>query len=98
MTRNLSQFIAAGLGALALASGAAVYADDAPLSANESGAISAQHSLAAPTAASGEVGRSPSAAYGEVRGSQRSDASGSGIFEVQTPSSVSESAPWLTDR
>ena len=68
--------------------GAAVYADDAPLSVNESGPVSANHEVA-PTNAQPAVGRSRQLEKPrEIRGS--------GSYEVQTPSSVDESAPWLT--
>lgn len=68
--------------------GAAVYAHDAPLSVNDAGPTLPNHEVA-PSNAQPAVGRSRQAAQSrEVRGSSS--------FEVQTPSSVDESAPWLT--
>lgn len=88
MTRKHSRLIAAGFGALTMLAGAAVYAHDVPLSVNEAGAVAANHETA-PSNAAPAVGRSGQRAQpGEVRGSS--------TFEVQTPSSVNESAPWLT--
>ena len=96
MTRKLSKLIAAGAGALSLLAGAAVYADDAPLSVNESGPMSANHERA-PTESSPAVGRSDRQLQTrEIRGSIYSNVNDARSFEVQTPSSLNESAPWLT--
>ena len=85
--RKLSTFITAGFGALSLLAGAAVYAHDAPLSVNDSGPVSGNHEVA-PTNKSPATGRSGVAAITrELRGPN--------TYEVQTPSSVNESAPWL---
>ena len=87
MARKLSTFITAGFGALSLLAGAAVYAHDVPLSVNEAGPVSGNHE-AAPTNKSPATGRSGVATGArEVRGPS--------TYEVQTPSSVDESAPWL---
>ena len=96
MTRKLSRIISAGTAALSLSIAAAVYAHDAPTSVNESGPVSANHEIA-PSSASPAVGRSNHTTQArELRGPQPFDAPGAGTFEVQTPSSVNESAPWLT--
>ena len=87
MVRKLSKVVAAGFGALTLLAGAAVYAHDAPLSVNE-GPVSPNHEVA-PSNAQPAVGRSRQVTQPrEVRGPTS--------YEVQTPSSVDESAPWLT--
>lgn len=97
MARKISHVIAAGLGALAFGAAAAVYADGAPSSVNESAPVSARHGVPAPTASGSAVGRSGhSSGMRDVRGPSAYAASSSGTFEVQTPSSVNESAPWLT--
>lgn len=92
MVPRISKLIAAGVGALSLAAGAAVYADDAPLSVNESGAVSANHATAPTNSAPATERTGSTRQTREVRSGSYS----SGTFEVQTPSSVSESAPWLT--
>ena len=87
MTRKFSRFITAGFGALSLLAGAAVYAHDVPLSVNDAGPVAANHE-AAPTNKSPASGRSGAASVTrEVRGPN--------TYEIQTPSSVNESAPWL---
>jgi hypothetical protein len=88
MAPKLSRFIAAGFGALSLLAGAAVYAQDVPLSVNESGPVPGNHEVA-PSNQSPATGRSGTAAVTR-------DVRGPYTYEVQTPSSVSESAPWLT--
>lgn len=88
MTQKVSILFAAGAGALSLLAGAAVYAHDAPMSVNESGPVSANHQIA-PTNSEPATGRSQRAT--EVR-----EVRGPSPVEVQTPSSVDESAPWLT--
>ena len=88
MTRKHSRLIAAGFGALTMLAGAAVYAHDVPLSVNDAGPVAANHETA-PTNAAPAVGRSG-------QRSQAREMRGSDTFEVQTPSSVNESAPWLT--
>lgn len=92
MVPRISKLIAAGFGALSLAAGAAVYADDAPLSVNETGPVSANHQMA-PTESASATGRS---GYDRQAREVRGGSSESGTYEVQTPSSVNESAPWLT--
>ena len=88
MTRKVSHLIAAGFGALSMVAGAAVYAHDAPLSVNEAGPVAANHEVAPSNAAPAAVGRTSTPTQSrEVRGSY--------TFEVHTPSSVNESAPWL---
>lgn len=90
MVRKLSRVVAAGFGALTLLAGAAVYAHDAPLSVNE-GPVSPNHEVA-PSNSQPALGRSRQVTPPrEIRGS-----GDSGSYEVQTPSSVDESAPWLT--
>ena len=87
MARKLSRFIIASCGAVSLLAGAAVYAHDVPLSVNEAGPVPGNHEVA-PTNKSPATGRTSDATTtGEVRGPN--------TYEVQTPSSVSESAPWL---
>ena len=88
MTRKVSHLVAAGFAGLSLIAGAAVYAHDAPLSVNEAGAVSANHEIA-PSNAAPAVGRSD-------LGARTRDLRGANTYEVQTPSSVSESAPSLT--
>lgn len=94
MNVRISKLIAAGIGALSLATGAAVYADDAPASSNESGPVSANHQIV-PTQSAPATGRS---GYDRQAREVRGGSYGSGTFEVQTPSSVNESAPWLTEQ
>ena len=94
MTRKFSAMFAAGFGALALIVGAAVQADDRPSSPNESGTVPPTHHEVAPTNSAPATGRSAQAtAQRDVRGY----GSAAGTYEVQTPSSVSESAPWLAN-
>lgn len=88
MTHKFSRVIAAGYGALTMLAGAAVYAHDVPLSVNESGPAAANHETA-PSNAAPALGRSG-------QRSQAREIRGSDTVEVQTPSSVNESAPWLT--
>lgn len=94
MISRIPKLIAAGLGALTLSVGAAAYADDAPLSVSESGAVSADHQIA-PTESAPATGRS---GYDSQQREVRGGSYDSRTFEVQTPSSVNESAPWLTER
>ena len=82
MTRTLSHTICAALAALALSAGAFAK-DTPPLSVNESGPVNPQRATVHEAPVGATQGRAP------VR------AVGSGHYEVQTPSSVSESAPWL---
>ena len=89
MTQIFSRVFGTGVGALAIMIGAAVYANDGPLSVNESGPVSVDHAPA-PSNAAPAIGRSASAPEPrELRGMGTT-------YEVQTPSSVNESAPWLT--
>ena len=89
MSRKLSHAIAAGLAALSLSTGA--LADDTfPLSVNESGPVYPQHATAP---AQGAIA---AAAVGATKGTAAGGGFGSGNYEVRTPASVNESAPWLT--
>ena len=93
MTSKFSAMFAAGFGALALIGGAVVQAHDRPSSPNESGAVPPTHHEVAPANSSPAIGSSAqAAAQGDLRGFK-----GSNSYEVQTPSSVSESAPWLAN-
>lgn len=93
MTRKFSAMFAAGFGALALIAGAAAQAHDRPSSPNESGAVPPTHHEVAPANSRPAIGSSTqAAARGDV-----GPFKGSNSYEVQTPSSVSESAPWLAN-
>ena len=94
MTRKFSALFAAGFGALALATAVASHAHDRPSSVNESGAVPPTHHQVAPSNSAPATGRSAqAAAQRDVRGY----GSAAGTYEVQTPSSVNESAPWLAN-
>ncbi len=82
MARKLSLAIATAM----LLSAAAVNAKDVPSSANETGPVTADH-------ARGAADTRGASAAGSYRNMETQDARS---YEVQTPSSVSESAPWLT--
>ena len=87
MKRTISYMLAAGFTALAL-SGPTLADDTYPLSVNESGPVYPQHAAVPAVPRGATSSNSPAREIGSVR------------TEVQTPTSVSESAPWLagTDR
>lgn len=94
MSRKFTAVIASASMALAFLAAGGANADDKPVSVNESAPARAGHQTV-PTA-----GQRASEARGGLResapvrelGFQSSD---SRAYEVQTPSSVNESAPWL---
>ena len=91
MSRNFSSVVAAGAAALAIFTTYPAAADDRPSSVSESGPSRASHHDASPTQraadARGRSSASPRAGSGSYEYGSRS-------YEVQTPSSVNESAPY----
>jgi hypothetical protein len=95
MARTISHMIAAGVAALSLSAGA--FANDTyPLSANESGPVYPQYSTAPAQREGATRGDAPARDVGATQSNAPAREIGSRSYEVQTPSSVSESAPWLT--
>ena len=91
MLRNFSAVIAASATALSMLTAYPAAADDRPSSVSESGPNRASHHDASPTQRRANAqGRSSSSA------GAGSYTYGSSSYEVQTPSSVNESAPFLT--
>ena len=83
MKRTIGYTITAALAAVSFS--APLFADDTfPLSVNESGPVYPQHA------------RVPTGAIGATQSNAPARQVGSATFEVQTPSSVNESAPWLS--
>ena len=87
MTRKLSSVIAAAIIGALLSVGALAN-DTFPLSVNETGPVYPQHATVP-----AYVGASSQTAPAR---DIRSHSGTSQSYEVQTPSSVNESAPWLT--
>ena len=83
MKRTIAYTLTAALAAVSFS--APVFADDTfPLSVNESGPVYPQHARVSTSATGATQSNAPVREVGSV------------TFEVQTPSSVDESAPWLT--
>ena len=83
MKRTASYTLTAALAALSFS--APVFADDTfPLSVNEAGPVYPQHAVVSTIATGATQSNAPAR---EV---------GSATYEVKTPLSVDESAPWLT--
>lgn len=94
MLRKISAALTVSVTALSFLAAAPVVANDFPLSVNESAPTNVDHGLSPtqkpPAAPVGRMGQRSGG--GEVS----ARVYGSPTYEVQTPSSVSESAPWRT--